>query len=170
MRRFFRRDRARYPEEQVHVDLVTAGRLGRLSGFVEHYTYRTLDDYFEKLGRYTSANALKLHRKRRRAGPLTLLLRPPCRFFRLYVLRGGVRDGTRGLVLAGLAALSVFAKYAKLWDLRRRGKRGEAPELDAETGEAAGIMEKRRAGPVREARACSGKAMLSKIVKGEYRA
>jgi hypothetical protein len=35
---------------------------------------------------------------------------------RMYLLRGGFRDGARGLVLASLAAASVMAKYARLWE------------------------------------------------------
>jgi hypothetical protein len=38
---------------------------------------------------------------------------------RTYVLQLGVLEGWRGLVLCGLAAVSVFLKYARLWDLQR---------------------------------------------------
>jgi len=34
----------------------------------------------------------------------------------MYLLKGGFRDGARGLVLACLAAASVMAKYARLWE------------------------------------------------------
>jgi hypothetical protein len=43
----------------------------------------------------------------------------------MLILRGGFRDGARGLLLAVLAAMSVAAKYAFLWEL---GLRGGAPE------------------------------------------
>ena len=33
----------------------------------------------------------------------------------MYLLRGGFLDGAHGLVLAVLAAMSVGAKYARLW-------------------------------------------------------
>ena len=50
-----------------------------------------------------------------RAGPLDLLLRPPLRFLRMYVLQLGVLDGAHGLALCGLAAAGVYLKYAGLW-------------------------------------------------------
>jgi hypothetical protein len=37
----------------------------------------------------------------------------------MYVLRGGFLDGGHGVVLAVLAAVSVAAKYARLWELSR---------------------------------------------------
>jgi len=49
-----------------------------------------------------------------------LLLRPPFTFFRTYVLQRGFLEGWRGAVLSGLAATSVFLKYARLWELKTR--------------------------------------------------
>jgi hypothetical protein len=43
-------------------------------------------------------------------------VKPPARFLTMYLLRGGWRDGAHGLVLAVLAAVSVAAKYARLWE------------------------------------------------------
>ena len=49
-----------------------------------------------------------------------LLLRPWWTVFRTYVLQLGVLEGWRGIVLCGLAGVSVFLKYALAWDLQRR--------------------------------------------------
>ena len=38
------------------------------------------------------------------------------RFFRMYVLEGGFREGRHGIVLCMLAAFSVFTKYARRWE------------------------------------------------------
>ena len=46
------------------------------------------------------------------------MLRPPFTFFRSYVLQRGFLEGWRGAVLSGFAAISVFLKYARLWELR----------------------------------------------------
>ena len=37
---------------------------------------------------------------------------------RAYVLQRGFLEGWRGAVLSGLAAVSVFLKYARLWELK----------------------------------------------------
>jgi uncharacterized protein YggT (Ycf19 family) len=51
---------------------------------------------------------------------LDVLVRPPLRFLRMYVLQLGVLDGAHGLVLCALAAVQVFLKYAELWAGARR--------------------------------------------------
>ena len=67
---------------------------------------------------YAGWGAQDLAENGRRAGLGDLLLRPPFMFFRSYVLQRGFLEGWRGAVLSGFAAISVFLKYARLWELR----------------------------------------------------
>jgi hypothetical protein len=41
----------------------------------------------------------------------------------MYVLRRGFLDGAHGVLVAALAAVSVAAKYARLWELTINEKR-----------------------------------------------
>jgi len=41
----------------------------------------------------------------------------------MYVVKRGFLDGGHGLILACLAAASVIAKHARLWELSLRGGR-----------------------------------------------
>jgi len=113
--RLFRRDRSRYQDRAVHADIVLDGKLGRLDAPFEHYTYRTMDQYFEKFHRYTRWAAQDLQRHGKRPSWRNLFLRPMFRFFKMFVIRRGFLDGKHGLVLCTLAAMSVFTKYARLW-------------------------------------------------------
>jgi hypothetical protein len=45
-----------------------------------------------------------------------VLFRPPLRFIKMYLFRGVFLDGAHGLLLSCLAAASVMAKYARLWE------------------------------------------------------
>ena len=83
------------------------------------YTYDSLNQYFEKFARYSRWWAEQHHARGRVATPLDVLVRPPLRFLSMYVLRLGLLDGAHGLVLAVLAAMSVAAKYARLWAMGR---------------------------------------------------
>jgi (heptosyl)LPS beta-1,4-glucosyltransferase len=58
-----------------------------------------------------------------------VLFKPPARFFKMYFLKSGFRDGTHGLILACLAAASVMAKYARLWErsVRKQPERIQRP-------------------------------------------
>jgi hypothetical protein len=55
----------------------------------------------------------------RRAGALQLALHPPAAFLRNYLARGGIRDGTAGLIVSMLNSYYVFLKFVKLWELGR---------------------------------------------------
>ena len=89
---------------------------GEVKGSLLHYTYTSLDQYFEKFDRYSRWWAEQNFAKGRRGGAGAVLFKPPARFVGMYLLKGGFRDGARGLVLACLAAASVMAKYARLWE------------------------------------------------------
>ena len=112
--RFFSRN-LRYDGKQVHEGVRPNGNVGVTRSSLTHYTYGTLDQYFEKFLRYSRWWAEQNFATGRRATVASVLFRPPARFFSMYLLKGGWMDGGRGLVLASLAAASVMAKYARLW-------------------------------------------------------
>jgi len=114
--RLFRRE-LRYNANLVHEHIdVTAGAVGEVSNKLLHYTYTSLDQYFEKFDRYSRWWAEQNFARGRRGSVAAIFFKPPARFISMYIFRGGFRDGARGLVLACLAAASVMAKYARLWE------------------------------------------------------
>jgi glycosyltransferase involved in cell wall biosynthesis len=121
--RLFRREGARF-EGAIHESVQGPRNVASLAGALLHHPYRDFADCQDKMWRYARANARKSWSRGRRSGPLGMLLRPPGRFLRMYLLQGGFLDGGEGLALCGLAAAQVFLKYALLWDA---GRRGEAP-------------------------------------------
>lgn len=114
----------RYDERPVHEHVIVDGEPGSLGEPLLHTPYASLDEYFEKLGRYSRSWAEQHYARGRRASLADLLVRPLGRVLSMLVLRGGWRDGGHGVVLAALAAVSVAAKYAQLWSLARRGDGG----------------------------------------------
>jgi len=126
--RLFSRGAARFDAAPVHerVELDGARTLPRDAAFsLEHHSYPDWDACLLKLERYARANAGKAADAGRRAGALDVLLRPPLRFFRQYVLQLGFLDGAHGLVLCSLAAWQVGLKYAQLW-ARTRARASDA--------------------------------------------
>jgi glycosyltransferase involved in cell wall biosynthesis len=123
--RLFRRE-ARFRGE-VHETLQVDGPIGALRGALEHHSFRSFAQYWAKIQTYTALGAARLHREGRRAGPAHLLLHPLAYFVKAYVVRLGVLDGMHGLALSVLGAVSVYLKYARLWELRlREADRGGA--------------------------------------------
>ena len=119
--RLYDRRRGAWEGHDPHGHVRVTGRLARLEGKLLHYTYRSIEHQIEKMNPYTDAAALEL-RGGYRNQAFGLLVRPPAAFVRSYVIRGGFRDGARGFIVAVNAAMYVFLKYAKLWELRHRAK------------------------------------------------
>jgi glycosyltransferase involved in cell wall biosynthesis len=107
----------RYDDKKVHEGVRVDGTVGETRGSLLHYTYLSLDVFFEKMNRYSGHWAEQNFAKGRRAGPLSSLVRGRLRFASMYFLRLGFLDGAHGLLLARLAEESVMAKYAKLWEM-----------------------------------------------------
>jgi len=125
--RLFKRDRGRYRDQEVHADVDVDGPLGTIREHFIHYTDRDLRNYFEKFRRYSSLSAADLFRRGTRARWWHLAFKPPARFLKMYLFKLGVLDGFHGFLLCALSAMTVFARYAKLWEMNRRGSVGELP-------------------------------------------
>ena len=120
--RLFRTKNGRYQERRVHASIDIDGTIGTINEPMYHDTYRTFDEYFSTFQRFTSWSAQDLFEQGKRAGLFDLTIRPVSRFIKMFILRRGFRDGLHGAVLCGLAAFSVFTKYAKLWNLHREAE------------------------------------------------
>jgi glycosyltransferase involved in cell wall biosynthesis len=121
--RLVRRGRARWTGRDPHDRLDADGRVARLGGRLLHQPYRDLAEHVAKVNRYTDTVARLRYEAGDRPSLGALLLRPPARFLRMYLLRAGFLDGWRGLVVSAMGGVYVFLKYAKL---RARWRGGEA--------------------------------------------
>lgn len=114
------RSRIRYNSSRVHEHVEVSGGIGELNSTLTHEPYPTLASWLEKLGRYSDWWAQDRYERGRNAGMTSVILRPNFRFLSMFILRSGWMDGPRGALLAGMAAVSVFAKYARLWEKGRK--------------------------------------------------
>ncbi len=117
--RLFDKSRQRWIGRNPHGRAAVDGRVARLEGDLQHYSFRDLADQLDRIQVHTSQAAAALHASGRRPRWTDLVLRPPARFLRSYVLKRGLFDGMAGFVVAGTIAYSVFIKYAKLRELDR---------------------------------------------------
>src|SRR5260370_17019342 len=116
--RLFRRDR-RFIERRVHEGLEPVADVGRLAAPLEHVPFRDLTHHLSKADRYSTWAAADLAAHRPPAPIPHVPFPPPAPFVRMYVLQLGLLDGWRGAMLAALGAITVFLKYARLWERSR---------------------------------------------------
>jgi len=119
--RLCRRSATTWGGDNPHEKAVVQGTIGRLKGELFHFTYSNIADQVRSLNSLSSAAAETLYAKGTQASLLSLLVRPIARFLKFYFLKKGFLEGPEGLVVAVMESWSVFLKYAKLWELGRRG-------------------------------------------------
>jgi hypothetical protein len=116
-RRLFNRTRARFAGSWVHDSVSGEGLVEiPLAARILHWPYRDLSHHLEKINRYTSQLAAEQRGRGRRPSLAKLVLDPPWKFLRMYLLEGGLLMGRRGFVISALAAVYVLLKQAKLWE------------------------------------------------------
>jgi len=118
--RLFDRSKARFSDSLVHEHVVTTGPVGECREHMLHYSFSGLAPLLDKLNRYSDLSARQMFDAGRRCSVFDLTLRPSFAFFKTYVLRAGVLDGTEGLIIAVTTAMLTFSKYAKLRELERQ--------------------------------------------------
>jgi glycosyltransferase involved in cell wall biosynthesis len=124
--RLFRRDKGRYQEKHVHSQVELNGRGGSCRGTLLHYSYQSLDDFTRKGHRFTRGGALSALEQGTHSSAGGMLIHALGRFLKSYLLKRGFLDGTEGLIYAFMEADHTFLKYAKLWELERKGARSGA--------------------------------------------
>jgi glycosyltransferase involved in cell wall biosynthesis len=116
--RLFDRRQGKWKGGRVHESVKISEKPGLLNGEIHHFTYRSLSDYLERLETYSSLAALDYQQQRKSAAPLKLLGHPMAAFIKAYMLKRGFLDGVPGFAIAAMGAVSVFFKYAKLYELK----------------------------------------------------
>jgi len=118
--RLFDRRRGGWQGGRVHESVKVEGTAGLLRGEIQHYTYRSLSDYLKRLETYTTLAAQDYH-QRGKAGSLAKVFgNPLAAFVKGYLLKRGFLDGAPGLMVAVMGAISVYFKYAKLYELQQK--------------------------------------------------
>lgn len=109
--RFFKKGRAHF-ERPVHEILKVDGQIGLLKETLEHVSFQTFREYLRRLQLYTS---LETAGARKNSKP-HFFARPFYRFFTLYVIKQGFRDGIEGFFYCVLSGYYEFIRRAKLWE------------------------------------------------------
>ena len=111
--RLFDRRRGNFDVAPVHERVVVEGPVRRLEGRLLHYSYRDLDEYFEKFNAYTRLTATKMRAGGRVPGAAAVVVKLKFTFLQSYFLHGNWRNGFPGFVWAWLGATYHAVKYLK---------------------------------------------------------
>ncbi len=121
--RLFDRTRAHFGRELVHERVVVQGEIGRCRGHLLHYSFLGLADLMVKMNRYSDLSARQMSERGRRCALQDLTIRPAAAFLKTYFLKLGFLDGVEGFEVSVANAMNTFAKYMKLRELDRAGRK-----------------------------------------------
>ncbi|WP_422860477.1 glycosyltransferase family 2 protein [Flagellimonas sp. S174] len=116
--RLFKKSRVHFDKEKiVHETLIVNGDSGTLKNKLIHYSYSNYEDYKGKMIKYGEMKAQEEFKKGNKARFYHFLFRPFYKFFNNYILRLGILDGKKGIIICYLNALGVYSRYKKLKQL-----------------------------------------------------
>jgi glycosyltransferase involved in cell wall biosynthesis len=124
--RLFLNGAGRYDDKQVHETFVTTKKIGAIKSAINHYTYTSLEEYFNKCNTYSSLSAFQYWKADKNKSTLIIYFASLFHFIEMYLLKLGFLDGYEGYLLSKVSAVCVLIKYAKLKELRRN-KNGNQP-------------------------------------------
>lgn len=117
--RLFNKTKGNFNRNIVHEYVVVDCPVKKIQAPLFHYPYPDLTAHIVKIQRYSSLGAFKLSESGKKTHLANAVLRGISKFFKMYFLRAGFRDGKEGFLLASLSAYGVFLKYVKLWEINR---------------------------------------------------
>ena len=119
--RLYRKDGARFGGGHVHesVRVPPPGSVGRLATPLLHLTHRDVHAQVARLNDYSALASRTAFEEGRRFSLVRTLTSPAAAFVKSYLVKAGMLDGVRGLIVAVNQAHYVFLKGAKLWDRER---------------------------------------------------
>lgn len=119
--RLFDKNSGNFSDEKVHEKVEVDGIVSNLSGKLLHYSYKDIDQYFQKFNFYTTQAAQSLLEKGDEGRkPLIIVLSFPFYFIKNYIIYRNFLNGLPGFYWSLFSSLYPVIKYFKLWSFRNQ--------------------------------------------------
>lgn len=122
--RLIKRGKGSWGERLVHEAIKMDGPVAVLKNHMDHYSYKTVDDFASAMDKYARLSAQEFYNRgdaKRRSSVLKEMLSPSWAFIYRYIGRAGFMDGALGLKLATIYADYVRNKVRYLRELLESG-------------------------------------------------
>ena len=106
-------------ENKVHERPVCDLPKEKLAGYIEHYTYDSWQQWWDKAGHYTTIWAEDNFAKGKRTSLAACFAHSAYGFLRVYILQLGFIDGWSGLYSSLQHFIYTMMKYLKLYELQK---------------------------------------------------
>jgi len=114
--RIYNRTKMGFNDKLVHENIESGNaKIQTLKGELMHFSYHSISDFIRKRDLYAELFAMENVGKRE-TSPFMALIRGAFDFFNTYIIKKGIFDGYRGLLIAVSNANVSFFKYLKLYE------------------------------------------------------
>lgn len=119
--RLWKKEKGHWVGEGIHekVSLAGVAAPNRLNGDLLHHAYDNITQFLEKIQRYSEIYARE-HRYKVRSSAFKVFYKTFFAFIKSYLIKLGVIDGYKGLLISVCNANFVFYKYSKLLEANRK--------------------------------------------------
>jgi glycosyltransferase involved in cell wall biosynthesis len=116
--RLFNKNCGNFSSDKVHEKVKLNGNTQKLNGTLYHYSYVTIEQYFNKFNSYTTNAAQVLFDEGNKGrSVVSIVLGFPVYFFKNYFIYRNFLNGMQGFLWALFSSLYPVIKYFKLWAL-----------------------------------------------------
>jgi glycosyltransferase, family 2 len=112
--RLWKNGKVKISSREVHEQYQTDSKIKKIKEMIIHYTYDSIEEFLEKLNRYTSQSAKEYIKNGKNPNFIKIYSKMMFRFFRMYILQLGFMDGYEGYLLAKYSSIYTMTKYTKL--------------------------------------------------------
>ncbi len=123
--RLFNRKKGKWAGENPHdfIQMNKNSKIGYLNADILHYTNRTLSQHISQINSFSSIAAKVKYKKKTKFVTLHIIMNSFFKFIKTFFIQGAFLAGSRGFIFSIMASFSVFAKYAKLWEIKNCKKK-----------------------------------------------
>lgn len=115
--RLFKRVNGLVTDRKNHEGYSVKGPVGYLMSDLLHFTHPTITETLTKINGMSTREAWE-QVNRRRVRMLDLVFHPVAAFLNQYISRRGFREGTYGLMVSIIHAMTNSQTYMKLWEMQ----------------------------------------------------
>lgn len=117
VRRLFNKNHSSFTDDVVHETIRgKKEQLVQRDEHLTHHAYDTIDDFIDKVKRYSTLGAQDLIKRNKSASPGMAILRGLLAFIKTYIFKRGFLDGFWGLIVSCSTGAVTCLKYMKAFE------------------------------------------------------
>ncbi|MCC7401979.1 MAG: glycosyltransferase family 2 protein [Chitinophagaceae bacterium] len=127
--RLYNKKSGSFNDNKVHEKIELNGSTRKLCNNIYHYSYHSLNQYFDKFNRYSTYGAEMAFQRGKRKSLFAVVTAIPFNFLKYYFIELNFLNGLSGFYWSVLNAFYHFAKYIKIRELHQQQREVQKNEI-----------------------------------------